>query len=373
MSSGEHKCVVFCIEALTIGGAEQMMVAMANRFVDRDWQVHVVCLTEAGDLAVNLSDSVQLHVLEKQPGFDKSLPSKLRKLIRSINPSVINSHLWVANLWTRVSLLGLRIPTVVTEHSRDYWKPWHYRFIDRLLSRVTFKLVAVSNDTAQFYREDVGIDKDLVTVINNGVDTQKYAAGNGEMLRQQWRNDHQLLLGTVGRMVPAKNHLRLLDMAGMLRDDDIHFKLVIAGDGPERDTIEKGIAQRRLSEQVVLLGSRNDIPDILSALDLFVLSSDREGHPLTALESQAAGTPVLLTNAGGSADAIAIDGDQRGGLLVAKQARDLAQAVKMFVSDENSLSHMAEFAQRHALAHFDTEHMVDQYENLFIEGVSSNQ
>ncbi len=362
------KTVVFCIEALTIGGAEQMLVTMANRLIGRGWQVHMFFLAQKGELSEKLDSAVYTHVLDKQGGFDRHLPRKLRKLLKSLNlnPTVVNSHLWVANFWTRLSLIGTSIPVIVTEHSRDFWKPVHYRLIDRLLSWTTYKLVAVSNDVASFYRDEIRIPSKLITVINNGVDVAKYAAGAGANLRSSWVKSDQLLIGTVGRMVPAKNHMRLLDMASMLRDDGIDFKLVIVGDGPERANIEAGLMQRKLEQHVILLGARDDIPDVLAALDIFVLSSDREGHPLTALEAQAAGTPVVLTNAGGSADAIATDGDKCGGLLVDLKAEDLAQAVAHLSRNRKQLADMAQFGQAYAFDHFDTEFMVDQYETLFL-------
>lgn len=119
MTSTQNKTIAFCIEVLTVGGAEQMVVAMANQFIARDWQVHMICLTKEGELATELHSDVALHVLNKKPGVDLRLPRRLRALIKGINPTAVNSHLWTANLWTRLSLLGSVIPVVVTEHSRD--------------------------------------------------------------------------------------------------------------------------------------------------------------------------------------------------------------------------------------------------------------
>jgi len=97
-----------------------------------------------------------------------------------------------------------------------------------------------------------------------------------------------------------------------------------------------------------------------------VLCSDREGHPLTALEAQASGTPVVLTNAGGSEDAIAKEGEQVGGLLVEKQAADFANAVAQLAKDPTRRQKMGEFAQTHALKNFDLEKMVDRYSQVFL-------
>ena len=365
-SVANKKTVVFCIEALSVGGAEQMLVAMANQFATDGWHVHMVCLTTAGELAGGLDAAVTLHVLNKKPGADIGLPRRLRRLIKTINPYTVNSHLWTANLWTRLSLVGSGYRVVVTEHSRDFWKSWYHRLIDQLLSRYTKKLVAVSNDTADFYRNDISIKQSLVTVINNGVDTKRYAEGSGAHLKQEWANDGQLLLGTVGRLVEAKNHPRLIEMAALLKQRGVSFKLVIAGDGPGKADVEALIDSSELSEHVLLLGQRMDIPDLLNALDIFILSSDREGHPLTALEAQAAGTPVVLTNAGGSADAIAGTTDQWHGMLVEKSAQALADAVITMQHERANISLQGDQAQKYALAHFDKRQMIDAYQQLFL-------
>ncbi len=357
--------IAFCIEALTVGGAEQMLIDLANQFVKRGWQVHMICLTKPGELAQKLGDDVTLHVLEKKPGVDAGLPGRLRKLFKLIKPSVVNSHLWTANLWTRISLLKTGIPVIVTEHSRDTWKPSLYRFLDRQLARSMFRLVAVSNDTADFYKTTVGVSDALVDVINNGVDTTRYASGDGANLRTQWVPKGAFLVGTVGRMVPAKNHIRLIKTAAVLKQNSVNCKVLIVGDGPERESVEHAISENDVSDYVLLAGTRSDIPDILAALDLFVLSSDREGHPLTAMEAQAAGTAVILTDAGGSADAVSMQGEQVGGLLVGKSVDALSSAIQTLLADKETLAAMSQFGQRYALAHFDRKNMVDQYEALF--------
>jgi len=190
-----------------------MLVAMANRFVERGWRVHLICLTTAGELAERLDARVEFSVLGKRPGFDWRLPWRLRQAIARINPVAINSHLWTANLWTRVAFPFTRRRIVATEHSRDTWKPGHYRVIDRVLARWTHRLVAVSSDTAAFYTDDIGIDPARVTVINNGIDTARFSAGNGRALHAEWSPENAVLIGTVGRLVDAKNHLRLIEAA----------------------------------------------------------------------------------------------------------------------------------------------------------------
>ncbi len=371
--------MAFVIEELTVGGAERMVVSMANQLLHLGWQVHVVCLREAGVLASDLDAGVVVHVLNKRPGLDPTLPWRLNRCLRRIGPVVVNSHLWVGNTWTRLALLCSRMPVVVTEHSRDDWKPSYYLWIDRFLSLKTAAMITVSGDTADFYRDVVGVNPSLITVVNNGVDTRNYAAGNGRALREQWLDlvpadpalpgERRVLLGTVGRLVLAKNHRRLIDAFSLIQQDPtLHehdVRLVMVGDGEDRQDIETYVAEKQLGNSVIFTGARRDIPDVLAAFDVFVLSSDREGHPLTALEAQAAGTPVVLTDAGGSGEAVARNGTRCGGVLVERSTESLAAALREMILYPELRSERAAFAQQHALANFDQTVMIERYVDIF--------
>ncbi|MFK7992841.1 MAG: glycosyltransferase [Granulosicoccus sp.] len=357
--------LMFVIEALTVGGAERMVVDLANEFSRRGDIVSVVCLSSIGELAESLSDDVSLHLLNKKPGVDLRVIGRLRKIVLQQRVEVVNSHLWTANLWTRLALYRHSIPVVITEHNRDVWKRLHNKLIDRVLSYFTARLIAVSEDTASFYRYDVGINGKLVCVVNNGVDTQRYASGRGEFLRCHLASELELLVGTVGRLAVQKNHLRLVQAAAILKAQGLPVRIVIAGDGPEREAIEACITEHDVAEYVNLLGERSDIPDLLAALDVFVLSSDREGYPLAALEAQSAGTPVVLTNAGGCADAISQSASGCGGLLVDKTPEAIATAIAELAMDRQRLLSMGEFACKHASQHFDKRTMIDRYSEIF--------
>ena len=364
-SATSARRLMFVIEALTVGGAEQLVVDLASEFVSRGDHITVVCLSNRGELADRFNSSVGVHVLNKKRGIDFRIIPQLRALVKKQRIEVVNSHLWTANLWTRLALCNVGVPIVITEHNRDVWKRTHNKIIDRILSRFTRKLIAVSRDTASFYKEDVGIDDSLVCVVNNGIDTERYAAGNGQTLRKQLAADNQLLIGTVGRLAPQKNHARLVHTAVILKERKLAFKVIIAGDGPEFERTQALIDQNDLSDHVTLLGKRTDIPDLLAAMDVFVLSSDREGHPLSALEAQAAGTPVVLTNAGGSADAIAVSGDNNGGMLVEKTPEAIADAIIALAENRPLLAQMSQFASTFALANFDKQTMINRYSDIF--------
>lgn len=352
------------IEALTVGGAERVVVSLANRLDRERWQPHVVCLREAGALASELVD-VPLHVLDKRPGLDHQLIRKLRSLAAEHPPAVVNSHLWTANVWSCLALRH-RVPVIPTQHNRDTWKPWHYRFIDRYLAWAIPAWVAVSEDAADFYCHSVALPAERMHVIRNGVDVDALSGGDRLATRKKLGlPEDALVVGTVGRLVPQKNVSRLLSAFARVRDAVPEARLLLVGDGPERDALERQARGNDTREAVCFVGERHDVPDCLAAMDLFCLASDREGHPLTALEAQAAGLPVVLTDVGGSSEALARDGATTGGVLVLPQDDVLAEALIRLLSDKVARRAHAEVARRVAHERFGLAPMVEAYDALF--------
>jgi len=370
------KTVLFAIESLTVGGAERVLVNLANQFNHTRWQVHVVCLAEAGALANDLRKEITLHTLHKKPGFDTRLFYQLHQLIRQISPDVINAHLWTANTWLRASNLS-SIPIFVTEHSSDHWKPRHYRWIDKILSYKTTRLIAVSQNVSDYYQQKVGVSPTIIEVILNGIDIGAYEKGDRNKLRQELQLPTTTpLIGMVGRMVSAKNYPRLVEAINQVKAVIPEIKCVIAGDGPERPLIEKCIQEHQLSDTIFLLGTRTDVKDILAGLDLFTLSSDREGHPLTALEAQVAGIPVVLTDVGGCKDAIVLNPEKNsahGGWIVPPSAATLANAYIQLLKDAPLRKKMSEVALRYASSQFSLERMIKDYEILFLRAIKNEK
>lgn len=372
---------LFVIEALTVGGAEQLVVELANQFIASGrWLVDVICLTKAGALAAELDDRVTLHELHKQPGLDWRLLTTLPNLVKKLHPSVINSHLWTANTWVRATRCQRYAPIIVTEHSRDAWKKSHQRLIDRCLALFTHRLISVSDDTATFYRDEIKIPPHLIQVVNNGISIAKYEAGDGSQIRSSLGlSEDCLLIGTVGRLTAAKNHCRLVQAMDKVVAIVPNTHAVIVGKGDLESNIRAEIERLQLSKHVHLLGNRSDVADLLNAFDLFVLSSDREGHPLSALEAQAAGCPVVLTRVGGNAEAIADtrrdpshEGfHQVGGILVPADAQALADAIVKLLQNENERIAMSDFARQFAKKHFSMETMVAAYDDLMIAAIAA--
>jgi glycosyltransferase involved in cell wall biosynthesis len=358
--------VVFAIGGLVVGGAERLVIEMANHFAEIGWISQVLCLDQAGIMSDDLSKKVLLTVLKKKSGYDFSLIMKIRRFVDHYKPDVINSHLWTANTWMRAALIDKKVPIVITEHNRDVWKSSTKKMIDRLLQYRAAQLIAVSEDTADFYRIEVGVHPSRILIINNGIDLTKYSSGVRQDLHTELNiKRNRKLLIQVGRLVEQKNHYRFLDAIKILQQTNQNFCGLIVGDGPLRADLECYANQHDLMEFVRFMGTRKDIPNLLTSADIFTLSSDREGHPLTAMEAQAAGIPVVLTDVGGAKLAIGRKGNQSGGILVEPNAQQLAMAWKTLLDDDSNRLAMGQFAREFALSHFGIDSMFCKYKELF--------
>jgi glycosyltransferase involved in cell wall biosynthesis len=164
---------------------------------------------------------------------------------------------------------------------------------------------------------------------------------------------------------PEKAHAVLLNAAVAIRKTNDRVRYLIVGDGPERANLETLSRSLGLSDIVTFAGGRNDIPEILSALDLFVLCSDTEAFPVSILEAMAMERPVVSTDVGSVSEAV-VHGTT--GLLVPPgRPEALASAICELLADPARRREMGVAGRRRVQDHFSVESMVGQYQDLFAE------
>jgi glycosyltransferase involved in cell wall biosynthesis len=260
-----------------------------------------------------------------------------------------------------------------TEHGRHLPDPWSSRLVDRLASRRTDWVVAVSEAVAGYLRSRVVADAGHVVVIPNGIATAHFAR-TGDRLRLRsdlgLKEDH-LVIGSIGRLQPVKGYDVMLEAFAVLqrrwtRGEKI--LLVLAGDGPERAALEARAARLGISDCVRLLGWRDDIHDLHAAFDVFCLASRSEGMSISLLEAMAAGLCPVVTNVGGNAEVLGPG--LRDLLAPSEDPTALAVAWERVLSDPGWRSDRARAAQQRAREHFDVSQMVRGYQQLY-EGVGA--
>lgn len=368
-SSAEGRIgVLHVVHTLNVGGAEKLVYDLARRTDPSRFAVSVACLDEAGTLAPALAArGVPVDVLARRPGLDASLALRLARLARRRGARVLHAHQYTPFFYavSAARLAGARC--LFTEHGRhhpDVRKPKRV-MANALLSRLAYRTVAVSEFTRRALIENDGFPPDRVEVLYNGVEVgAREALPPREVVRASLRLAPDApVVGTCARLSPEKNLPLLVEAFARLRQALPAARLVIAGDGPARPDVESRAAALGLGDSVRLLGFRNDVPAVVSALDVFALSSLTEGTSVTLLEAMLAGRPAVVTRVGGNPE-IAVEG-QTAWLVESGDAAGFSDRLEDLLRHPARAAAFGEAARARVLERFTFEGMVHAYEALY--------
>jgi glycosyltransferase involved in cell wall biosynthesis len=204
-----------------------------------------------------------------------------------------------------------------------------------------------------------------ITVIPNGFDFSRalVAEGAGSAIRRELRAEDSFLWLTVGRLVPEKGHDILLDAFAHVVRARPTARLAIAGDGPERQALDRAITSLGLSGLATLLGERRDVSTLLDAADAFVLSSRWEGLPMVLLEAAAQALPIVSTDVGGCREVAQPD---LGAVLSSPNPRGLASAMLQVIDlSPTERASVGWGLRRHVEANFEIGTVVDRWDALY--------
>src|SRR5262249_10910403 len=233
------------------------------------------------------------------------------------------------------------------------------------------RIVTVSDDLGRWLVDRVRIPTRKVITIRNGVDVNRFRPGNPAAARAALGlPTNRFVVGTVGRLDPVKGQTTLLRAFALLRSlcADQGALLLIVGDGPCRSELTALMVSAGLDGRVHFLGERHDIPEVLQAMDAFVLPSIAEGSSNTLLEAMATGLPVVATRVGGSPELV--DNDVNGILVAPREPQALAEAIGSYLSDSRLRALHGASARERAVACFGLERMTNSYLGLYRQLVS---
>ncbi|MBY4898130.1 glycosyltransferase [Cupriavidus sp. AU9028] len=295
--------ILLLATGLRLGGAERQVMALAQRYAELGHAVRVVSLTDGVEVAPGAGVELASLAMRKTPWSFAAALWRLRRLVRAWRPDVVHSHMIHANLLARAlaSVGGMPLPICTAHSYREGGAAsmLAYRLSDRW-SRLTTHVGAEGRDRMVALR---AAPADRIVVVPNGIDTMRFQpdpAARRAARQALGLADGERLVMHVGRLVAEKAQARLIDAFALACPGD-GMRLLIAGGGPLRDALQRRIDAAGLRERALLLGPRGDIPALLNAADLFVLSSDIEGMPLVIGEALACGCPVVSTDAAGVA------------------------------------------------------------------------
>ena len=307
--------VLYLSHAFAVGGAEEMVLNLI-RHLPPSYVPAVACIHEAGPIGLEIERTgVPFKVLGLTPGLRHPFDLlRLRDFLHECQPDIVHTFLLTGSLYGRFAALMARVPVVIGTEVNVYERKHalHAR-AERWLMRDTDAVVASAESVRDFYIRQVKADPAKVEVIYNAVD---WAQLQATVSRDEMRASVEVpagapLLTIIARLTEQKGHRILLD--ALARTDLAHAYLLVVGDGPLRDVLERQVANLGLSARVRFLGARRDLGNILAATDVFVMPSFWEGLPLAMVLAMGAGLAVVATRVAGIPEVVQ---DGVTGLLV---------------------------------------------------------
>lgn len=367
------KRILFVNHSLGMGGIETMIVDMVRLLPTDQFSPEVAIFESGGNLERTLIErGIPVHYLNKRDGVDAGLFLRLRKLLKERKIQVVHSHNFSAWLYSSVATRSVgNIVHVHTEHSGVGVLPRRH-MVERWLSRLTHHVVAVSKHVHQVMVREIGISRMRVKLIHNGVNTARFApnAVTRSVTREALAlGDDDIAIGIIARLAPVKNHAHLLRaFASLLNTGHTRAKLLVIGDGPERQKLEALAAQLGIAASTRFLGERRDTEALLNALDIYALSSLSEGMNLTLLEAMSTGLPIVATAVGGNGEIVK---DGSTGFLVSLIDLDaMSSRLKQLMDNPSLRRQFGQAARTSAIDRFDEQVMIEAYLALYRAGTT---
>lgn len=370
--------VVHIIYILCSGGLENGLVNIINRCPTDRYRHAIICLTTADNFAERITvDGVEVFQLHKREGHDLGMYRRLRALLRELRPDIVHSRNMAA---LEAQLAGFAlggIKRIHGEHGREIGDVdgtnRKYLLLRRVMRLFIHRYITVSKDLERWLIASVGVRPEIVTQVYNGVDSETFTPATVKplaLLPRHWQGlDDMLVLGTVGRLTPVKDQQLLLRaLAGLCQqhpDLAEKLRLIMVGEGPLEEQLQQLAVELGVREQVWFPGDRTDVPELLGAMDIFVLPSLGEGISNTVLEAMAGGLPVVATAVGGNLELVkpGINGE----LFPVGDEQALVNVLADLLRSENTRRHLGQNARTGVAQGHNWDNTVAQYLSVYDE------
>lgn len=366
------------IDTLQPGGAEQSLLDIVTRF--RELQP-VVCHLYTGDLLKQqfIDKGVRVYSvnLRKKYGF-YSACKKLKAVIRTEQPDLVVACLTRSELVARIVAYTCHIPVVGTLVSDLYGKAYNqflsgkakigvalFRLLNKTTARFCKGFIANSEAIKKSNAVRLGLPPEKIEVIHRGRDSRQFSFRSHSILPEK-----PVRFLNIGRLVLVKGQRDLILAFQAFLQSCPGAMLHIAGDGPERASLAALIKELQLTEQVTLLGNRNDVATLIREYDCFVFPSRSEGFSGALVEAMLSGLPVLASNI--PANKEMIRHLETGYLFETGSVAGLTGALAWFTGNRQMAGEMAAKAHEQALHHFELDAIARKWENYLYRITTGN-
>ena len=360
--------VMFVITCMPVGGAERLLVELIRGLDRSRFLPELCCLKYPGPLGELLAKEV--------PAFSGLLAHKydfgvLRRLTRLMRSRRIDAVVTVGTggdkmFWGRLAGWFSRAPVICSAlHSTGL--PDHVELPNRLLAPITDAFIAVAESHGVYLTRHEGCPARKVRVIPNGVDTRVFHPrwANPALKKELGLEDDAPVAGILAALRPEKNHELFLKSAKLIRQAVPGARFLVLGDGPERAKLEALTKELSISDSVDFLGTRNDVADVLSVMNVLLLTSHMEANPVSIMEAMACELPVVATRVGSVSETV-LDG-RTGYLTTPGDPGEIAGRVIELCGNPQKAAQMGRAGREHIVAHWSLDGMIKGYQNLIAQ------
>jgi glycosyltransferase involved in cell wall biosynthesis len=373
--------VAHIIKVTSIAGAETHLLTLLAGLRARQIDAQLILLVEPrrpmDNYAARLAQQgIPAHRLTIGLNADPTLIVRLRNLLRLLKPNIVHTHLFHADLYGALAARWAcpQAALVSSRHNDNAFRRRQpYRSLNRWLWRLADAGIAISESIARFVVEVENAPPEKIRVIRYGLDYRPLSAAELQAERQRQRAELGIdpaapVIGMVCRLVEQKGVVYGLRAFAQVAEQFPAARLLIAGDGPLREALEAEAAALHLGERARFLGWRDDVPGLMSALDLLLLPSLWEGFGLVLLEAMSRRVPVIASAVSAIPEVVAHG--ETGLLVPPRTVNELADALARLLADAPLRRHMGLLAEDRLETLFSARRMMDQTIELYQELLS---
>ena len=335
--------ILFVIDGIEFGGGERGFAQIVNGLPESRYETFLASGPQETFYHAVSNSSVQRHTVDFSNRCNPSVLIDLIRIIRNNRINIVHGQGARADFYARLasgfSRKTMYVSTVqmpVEGYDVGLMTMLLYRAFDRFSERFVDRFLVVSSVLEQTMIQGHGIPREKVVKIYNGIETDHYKPHDQEVGRRRVRqeysvNEGEILIGSLGRLVWQKGFEYFLQSIAILIRDIPEARFMLVGEGPLRKELEEQARSLGIHDRLFFTGHRNDIRDMMAAMDIIVIPSLLEGFPMITMEAMAMEKPIVTTAIDGITEQIR-DG-MEGQLVAPKSPLALAQAVKRLVDD----------------------------------------
>lgn len=361
-------------------GPESKALEMCSKFNLQRFET-IIVYSKRGRLLKEFEDiEVRVEKFDTISKFNLYEVLYLYRLIKVNKVSILQTHGLRVDFFGGIAARLAKVPHIITRHVAishhlmNKFRKKLYIFLDNIAIKSAAKVITVSKTVEDDLVATQGIDRSKIVTILNGVDLKRFSKVNAHAkikIREEFGLGYKKqVVGMIAQLSYWKGIPYFLKAIPLILNKCSDVVFLIVGDGPERRRLENMAKTLGISPYVIFAGFRRNIPEIISLMDISVLSSLREGLPNALLESMAMAKPVVATDVGGASEIVF--NDKTGSLVPPRDSNALSDAIIKLLKDKEKANKFSKAGRKFVEQNFSIDQMIKKYENLYTQITNKN-